>query len=385
MKFTLTTAFYNNSKDVTELYDAIKVQTYKNWEWIVTDDFSETDSAKDILLELSRNDRRVKYVEESSKKEMFWNPQRFCRNSDIIVQLDSDDRPLPKGLEVYHHFFTKFPDVGLIFCTAHLYLSNGNWKWYDDCDTRLWNNLMIGQMTFFRAWRNKPNANYDFNPNNWMKYFYNDYSIVCSLEENTKVLALPRNLYRYTTRDDSISHKPVDRPDLQQERNELFEQIKRRRLNPDMDTFNRYFEPMLDLRYCLMDQTLNNSDTQHKISFYSKNLNAQRENLFKELFFDHDLNFNKTDGDEEFLFYDVRSMEDFDNFIQLVHTHSKIRTAIVVINKSITDSSTGFYRTRYTSPFSEDEYNRMHNGLHSTGHGWYFVEQDAYRSYRLSR
>jgi teichuronic acid biosynthesis glycosyltransferase TuaG len=76
MKFTIVTSFYEGSKFVLDLYNKIKLQTYTNWEWIVTDDFS-SDNAKELLLELAKNDRKVKYVEQSSKKQMFYNPQLF--------------------------------------------------------------------------------------------------------------------------------------------------------------------------------------------------------------------------------------------------------------------------------------------------------------------
>jgi teichuronic acid biosynthesis glycosyltransferase TuaG len=70
MKFTLTTSFYNGEQFVEQLYENILTQTYRNWEWVVTDDFS-SDNTKEILLSICNKDRRVKYVEQSSKKEMF--------------------------------------------------------------------------------------------------------------------------------------------------------------------------------------------------------------------------------------------------------------------------------------------------------------------------
>ena len=50
---------------------------------------------------------------------MFWNPQNFCKDAEVIFQLDSDDLMTPKALEVYHHFFTKFPEVILINCYSN--------------------------------------------------------------------------------------------------------------------------------------------------------------------------------------------------------------------------------------------------------------------------
>ena len=55
MKFTLVTSFYNGENFIEQLYEKIKSQTYKNWEWIVTDDFSN-DNGRQKLIELFHSD-----------------------------------------------------------------------------------------------------------------------------------------------------------------------------------------------------------------------------------------------------------------------------------------------------------------------------------------
>ena len=271
MRFSLTTSFYNNSHHVERLYNSIKAQTYKNWEWIVTDDFSQHSSSKELLIEIAKNDRKVKYVDQYYKKEMFWNPQNFCKDAEIIVQMDSDDTLVPKALEVYHHFFTKFPDVVLMISATHeINEKDKRWKWYNFLDNRLFNNLSCGHMTFFRAWRNNPNIVYDFNPDNLMKHYFNDYSLVCSIEEYGKVLSLPRDLYRRNSREESISSVPTPNHSVENERVYLSNKIKKRRLNPEFDSFNRYFDPILDFKYCFSDISFGETSQQLKISFHSK-------------------------------------------------------------------------------------------------------------------
>ena len=127
MKFTFVTSFYNTENYIKELYDSIKSQTYTNWEWIVTDDFSD-DNTKQILLDICSNDKKVRYVEQSKKKEMFYNPHWFCKESEIIVELGSDDVISPKALEVYLYYFTKFPDVIMISCRSNSFLDDGSWN-----------------------------------------------------------------------------------------------------------------------------------------------------------------------------------------------------------------------------------------------------------------
>lgn len=337
MRFTFTTSFYNNCEYVQGLYDAIKAQTYKNWEWVVTDDFSTHSSSKELLKDIAKNDRKVKYVDQYFKKEMFWNPQNFCRDAEIIIQMDSDDLPEPKALEVYHHFFTKFPDVALMICGSHhINAQSKRWVWYDFLDNRLFNNLSCGHVTFFRAWRNNPNIIYNFNPNNQMKHYFNDLSLVCTIEEHGKVLSLPRCLYRRNNREDSISCTPTPDNSVKNEGINLENNIKKRRLNAQFDSFNRYFDPILDFKYCFSDISFGTTSQQLKISFHSKCLNYQRENLLKELYFDHHIIFNKIDGDEDYVFINVASIDDIKKFIDVAKNFN-IKNLVCVINYSFFD------------------------------------------------
>ena len=117
MKFSISTSFYRRSHLVEKLYQQILDQTHTDWEWIVTDDFSDYNNAKDLLLEICSKDPRVKYYEQSRKKECFYNPQRGT-TGEIVVQFDSDDYSYPRILEVYNHLFLKHPDVAGISCLS---------------------------------------------------------------------------------------------------------------------------------------------------------------------------------------------------------------------------------------------------------------------------
>lgn len=330
MKFTLITSVYNGSEFVNQLYEKIKQQTYKNWEWVVTDDFS-SDNSRELLQQIANNDRRVKYVEQSKKKQMFWNPQDFCKDSEIIVQLDQDDYPLPKALEVYHHFFTKFPEVILITCAGNMYRVDGSWKCFYNLDYRQHNNMTCGQLTFLRAWRNNPNIKFDFNPNDWMKYFYNDLAIVCGLEEYGKVLNLPRNLYYYTYRENSISHENYSNiNDVREENAKLISSIIDNRHDNSIDTIFRYFDPIFDITNSFMVHSLNDSTEQTKLSYYNQTISTNQKNLINDLFFDFDININKLDGDEDYLVYTITSIEEFYNFHTLNNKESVKNVQLVI-------------------------------------------------------
>lgn len=315
MKFTLVTSFHNGSKFIQNLWEKIQAQTYTNWEWVVTDDFS-SDNGKEIILDLAKSNRKIKYVEQAFKKEMFYNPQKFCREAEVIMQLDQDDFPLPKALEVYHHFFTKFPDTILIASSANLFNETGGWMNFHNPDFTEIKNMACGYLTTLRAWRNNPNINYDFNPGNWMKYYYNDLSIVCTLEEQGKVLNLPRSLYYYNYRTDSIS-RSFSGEDVKKEGDDLIKIVNDRRLDKDMDTLNRHFESIHKESLCLMDHELNSTKEQLKFAYIDRELSFKKISLLKELFFDHDLNINTIDGNEDRVILVIKKLEDLDYLFSL--------------------------------------------------------------------
>ncbi len=334
MKFTIVTSFYNGSHFISRLYERIKAQTYTNWEWIVTDDFSsDAEDAKEILSYISSRDRKIKYVEQSSKKEMFYNPQNFCKEAEIIIQMDQDDYPLPKALEVYHHFFTKFPDTIVITGAGNSFREDGNWMNFHNPDFVDQKNMTCGYLTYLRAWRNNPNINYDFNPNDWMKYYYNDLSILCTLEEQGKILHLPRNLYYYNYRENSISHTFYANEAVE-EGQQLIRKVNARRINKDVDTFNRYFEPIHKESLCLMDHNLNDVKVQQKIVYLDKQLDFKKHSLLKELFFDHDLNINKIDGNEDALICVLRDKSDLDYFFDIDNKYNIKNSQLVIWNQA---------------------------------------------------
>lgn len=91
MKFTIFTSFYNYLDNIEELYNSIVSQTYKNWEWVISDDFSENPEVIKKLKEIEGRSNRIKIILPKFKKEFYWNPPTSQSNSDIFLVQDSDD------------------------------------------------------------------------------------------------------------------------------------------------------------------------------------------------------------------------------------------------------------------------------------------------------
>lgn len=89
---SVITATYNSELYIKEVYESLLKQTYKNWEWLVTDDCS-SDETTQILQELSLVDNRVKiyHNEYNQGAAVSRNVSISRAQGCYIAFVDSDD------------------------------------------------------------------------------------------------------------------------------------------------------------------------------------------------------------------------------------------------------------------------------------------------------
>ena len=300
MKFSISTTFYKRAHHVRAIYQQILDQTYTNWEWIVTDDFSEEGNAEKALKEICAKDPRVKYYQQSRKKEIFWNPQKGS-SGDVVIVLDSDDYAFPKLLEIYYHFFTKHPEVSGISCLSHTIDERGIFAEIQGGGTYKCEEYPTFNFTpMCRAFKNI----YPEFDDGTLKWYQSDTNIVRHMELTGKWLYLPRVLCEYYYSPDTISRaerSPEAWASVEQER--LFIESKFPQLHdPDKCSSFLYYIPVRDLARSLSLCNLN-KDTDHKnILIVKKGINNAQRMLLKELFFEQNLYFDYT---KEFRFDEV--------------------------------------------------------------------------------
>lgn len=102
---------YNAEKWIGEAIDSILVQTYSDWELIVTDDGSE-DSSVDIVKKYLSDDR-VKLIVDGEHRGISFrlNQQVALAKGDCFARMDADDIMLPNRLSMQVAFMTSHPDV----------------------------------------------------------------------------------------------------------------------------------------------------------------------------------------------------------------------------------------------------------------------------------
>ncbi len=99
-KISIITATYNSSNEIVNTYNSLLLQTYMNWEWIVTDDCS-SDNTLEILQQLADEDYRITFFQNkvNSGAAVSRNHSLNQVTGDFIAFIDSDDIWKPNKLE----------------------------------------------------------------------------------------------------------------------------------------------------------------------------------------------------------------------------------------------------------------------------------------------
>ena len=97
--FSIVIPTYNRAELLRRCLNSVEAQTYKNWEAIVVDNYSE-DNTEEVVQ--SFNDSRIIYVKNHNYGVIAVSRNKAIdmANGDWIAFLDSDDYWLPKKLEV---------------------------------------------------------------------------------------------------------------------------------------------------------------------------------------------------------------------------------------------------------------------------------------------
>lgn len=340
MKFSLITSFFNTAEYVDKLYNSILSQTYQNWEWIVTDDFSKG-SAKEKLLEISKKDSRVKYVDQNFKQEVYYNPHKFSSlDSSFVMNIGSDDILYPKILEVYKHFFMLYPDVICMAAGASRYREDGSHKNYLFGDDRHLNNAdhrenigpseaMFGKNI---AWRHIPYPQLDFNPGNKYKKRLEDLNLLLRLEEIGKLLILNRNLCDTDVREVSLSNSPkleigVDEI-VTQTQKDILEDTDIRRNNKSFHSMKKLFSDEFAFANSFYYGSLSKSSKHAIVNLLNPSISYRQQDVLKELYFDLEFRVDNFCPLTTYNYYIIQSPEDVSFLQKNIQSLSTYKTLI---------------------------------------------------------
>ena len=103
--FTVFTPTFNRAHTLHRVYDSLRVQTFRDFEWVIVDDGS-SDHTSELVKRWEREaDFPIRYFyQENRGKHVAFNRGVREANGELFLPLDSDDACIPTALErfVYH-------------------------------------------------------------------------------------------------------------------------------------------------------------------------------------------------------------------------------------------------------------------------------------------
>ncbi|MCQ2514309.1 MAG: glycosyltransferase family 2 protein [Ruminococcus sp.] len=110
-KISVFTPVYNREKTLPRLFECIKNQTYKNFEYIIVNDGS-SDNSQRLIDEFVKNspDIEIKAISQKNKgKHIATNEAVKAASGDFFITIDSDDAFKPEALSVFIEEWEKIP------------------------------------------------------------------------------------------------------------------------------------------------------------------------------------------------------------------------------------------------------------------------------------
>jgi ADP-heptose:LPS heptosyltransferase len=295
-KFGIYTSFYNAEKFVDSIFDQISKINYDNFEWIITDDFS-SDNTKSMLLEKVKHFKNVKYIEQSHKKEMYWQPNKFFDCSfDYVILMDCDDEFDFDFLNVYNKYTLTYPDA-LFITSDFIKIENDNFhsislikneknllenlpSFHPDIDYL--KNIHYYTFGILRCFKNTKEINFEINDfdacaeDSYRGMFLNSLG---------KWLHIPKCLYKWKLRSDSESHSPA-KPNFNGNFDLAYDKLKNNCYDPYF-IFNDIYKETSGLSILGINELHNKS-----MCIISQNLNSDQKNKLRNLYSDCKIDFD---------------------------------------------------------------------------------------------
>ena len=324
LKFGIYTTFYNCERFVEKIFNSMEQLNYNNFEWHITDDYS-SDNTKKMILERLENSvlkNKIKYYEQTEKKQMYWKPNLFFDSSfDWIVLVDADDDFDKNFLNVYNTFLEGREDLTIVSSdcfklyeeTKSLhsisYLLNDDVisskikRYHPSCDYL--NNLSYSCFGLLRGFKNIIPS---FDVEDMLACAEDSYHVFWS-NSYGKYLHIPRPLYVWYLRDDSESHSKSVPPNFNDNFNIALNKLNKSDGGVDK-TFNELYVETSTLSSYGVEKLTNKN-----VSLWTRTLPQGQKELLKKLYYDVNLTFNDSNSDIHLMSLNYLNTELLENII----------------------------------------------------------------------
>lgn len=110
LTFTVFTPTYNRASTLSRVYESLRAQTFRDFEWLIVDDGS-TDGTSDLVRRwIVEADFPIRYLRQENRgKHIACNRAVAEARGELFLVLDSDDACVPEALERFHHHWLSIP------------------------------------------------------------------------------------------------------------------------------------------------------------------------------------------------------------------------------------------------------------------------------------
>jgi glycosyltransferase involved in cell wall biosynthesis len=110
--FTVFTPTYNRASTLHRVFESLRVQTYRDFEWLVVDDGS-TDGTDELVRGWAEAaDFPIRFLrQENQGKHVAFNRAVREAAGELFLVLDSDDACVPEALERFHFHWESIPPI----------------------------------------------------------------------------------------------------------------------------------------------------------------------------------------------------------------------------------------------------------------------------------
>jgi len=109
--FTVFTAAFNSARTLYRVYESLKEQTFRDFEWLIVDDGS-TDNTKELIERWQREaEFTIRYFfQENQGKHIAFNRAVKLAQGELFLPLDHDDACIPQTLERFLYHWNNIPN-----------------------------------------------------------------------------------------------------------------------------------------------------------------------------------------------------------------------------------------------------------------------------------
>ena len=123
---TIMVPTYNRSKYLKEMYEKLKNQTDKNFEWVIVNDGSKDDTEKVVNEMIKENKIKINYLyQENQGKNTAHNNGVKIAKGEYFMCVDDDDYLKEDAVEIINKDIKKIKNSEDIIGTVYLFSKKG--------------------------------------------------------------------------------------------------------------------------------------------------------------------------------------------------------------------------------------------------------------------